>query len=68
MSKRYFGVSTGETGEYGVGEIVEGKKEDVEINDPMDETKWEKTIHGVPVFNILVVEDGGIEWADVRDF
>ena len=52
----YFGSSTGETGEYGVGDLVKGHN-------------WKKTPDGYeiddePVYNVWVIKDNDLEYID----
>lgn len=58
-----FGVSTGETGQYGVGDLVMGEKSDVTSD---GDVGW--LISGEPVYGVYEVVDGKPELCDVRDF
>lgn len=54
--KFYYGCSTGETGQYGVGDVVRG-------------TQWTKTddgyeLDGEPVYNVWFIKDDHIEYVD----
>ena len=55
MSK-FFGVSMGETGQYGIGDIVMGEEIDIDIpTDPSDPDRI--LLDGEPVYNVFQLKD-----------
>jgi len=51
MSKTYYGISTGETGEYGVGDLVESDRWDYEENG------GGYVVDGEPCFNVITIDE-----------
>jgi hypothetical protein len=54
VSMKLFGVSTGETGQYGVGDIISGTMNDVSFGPD------EKFLCDEPVYHIFFIDEDGI--------
>lgn len=59
MDNKFYGPSTGETGQYGVGDIVEGT---TITTDP----DGGYLLDGEPVYNIFIVKNGTVEYIELN--
>ena len=60
MTKYYYGISTGETGAYGVGDIVVGESW------IYDESGGGYEVAGEPCYNVLIIENGELNYVDTK--
>ena len=58
---KFYGVSTGETGAYGVGDIVVGESwsYDAMFNGGM-------IVNSEPCYNVFTIKDGEVEYVDLK--
>lgn len=60
MIVRYYGVSTGETGNYGVGDLVVGDGYN------HDDGNGGYLVDGEPCYNVFIISNGKVKYVDLE--